>query len=73
MAYCVISPKHITRRLDIYISTQEECPFALLHWTGSKDFNIEVRKIALKKGFSLSEYSMVSLLKKYLPRQKVIF
>lgn len=44
------------RRMDIRIIDQKSWPFALLYFTGSKNFNIVIRRWALSRGWSLSEY-----------------
>lgn len=44
------------RRMDIRLIHPESWPFALLYFTGSKNFNIVIREWALNKGWSLSEY-----------------
>lgn len=44
------------RRMDIRLIPKESWPFALLYFTGSKNFNIVIRDWALSKGLSLSEY-----------------
>ena len=49
------------RRVDIMITTEKEYPFAILYFTGSADFNPEMRQVALDKGFSLNEYSLTHL------------
>lgn len=49
--------KHF-RRIDIMYCTGREWPFALLYFTGSQAFNIQMRKIALEKGLSLSEHGL---------------
>jgi len=52
-------PRHRTvRRLDIVYVPPEEYAFALLYFTGSQEFNIRMRKIALDKGYSLSEHGL---------------
>lgn len=48
----------------------------LLYFTGSKQFNIDMRNWALKKGFSLNEYSLTELKTKkkiYLNTEEDIF
>lgn len=45
------------RRFDIRLTRPESWPFALLYFTGSENFNIEIRNRALAMGISLSEYS----------------
>lgn len=42
-------------RLDLFKTTEEELPSALLHWTGSKNFNIRTRAVAKKKGYKLNQ------------------
>lgn len=44
------------RRIDILIANEDNYYFALLYFTGSYNFNIYMRNIALQKGYSLSEY-----------------
>jgi DNA polymerase beta len=44
------------RRIDLMLTPRREYPFALLYFTGSKAFNIRVRRAALEKGLSLNEY-----------------
>uniref|UniRef100_A0A6C0LDP7 DNA-directed DNA polymerase n=1 Tax=viral metagenome TaxID=1070528 RepID=A0A6C0LDP7_9ZZZZ len=56
MGICKLSPELPARRIDILIAEPSYYYFALLYFTGSYNFNIYMRKIALKKGLSLSEY-----------------
>ena len=56
MGLCKLSPELPARRIDILIADPSHYYFALLYFTGSYSFNIYMRKIALKKGLSLSEY-----------------
>ena len=56
MGICKLSPELPARRLDILIAEPSYYYFALLYFTGSYSFNISMRKVALKKGLSLSEY-----------------
>jgi len=52
-------PNHKTaRRLDFMYTSQEEYPFAVLYFTGSKTFNTVMRGHALKLGFSLNEHGL---------------
>lgn len=44
------------RRIDILLADPSYYYFALLYFTGSYNFNIYMRKVALSKGLSLSEY-----------------
>jgi DNA polymerase/3'-5' exonuclease PolX len=56
MGICKLSPELPARRIDILIADPSYYYFALLYFTGSYTFNIYMRKIALQKGLSLSEY-----------------
>jgi len=38
----------------------EEYPFAILYFTGSKDFNVKMRTELLEKGLSLNEYGITA-------------
>jgi DNA polymerase/3'-5' exonuclease PolX len=58
MGLCKLSPDLPARRLDILIAEPSYYYFALLYFTGSYSFNIYMRKIALEKGYSLSEYGL---------------
>ena len=46
------------RHLDIVETTYTDYPFAMLYFTGSAQHNIQMRALALKKGYSLNEYDM---------------
>jgi DNA polymerase/3'-5' exonuclease PolX len=56
MGLCKLSPELPARRIDILIADPSYYYFALLYFTGSYTFNIYMRRIALGKGLSLSEY-----------------
>lgn len=43
---------------DIRVLDEKNYGAALLYFTGSKEFNIRLRKIAMKKGYKLSEYGL---------------
>ncbi|KKU16781.1 MAG: polymerase X family protein, partial [Candidatus Giovannonibacteria bacterium GW2011_GWB1_45_9b] len=43
---------------DLRIVPKESFGAALQYFTGSKDHNVEVRKIAIKKGYKLNEYGL---------------
>jgi NAD-dependent DNA ligase/DNA polymerase/3'-5' exonuclease PolX len=52
-------PNHKTaRRVDFMYTSQEEYPFAVLYFTGSKTFNTVMRGHAVKLGFSLNEHGL---------------
>jgi len=48
----------IHRRIDIMYTKPDEYPFAILYFTGSKEFNVKMRAELLKKGLTLNEYSL---------------
>ena len=43
------------RRIDVLLTTAEQLPFALLHFTGPDTYNIALRKVAMARGLRLSE------------------
>ena len=52
-------PNHeVARRVDFMYTTPAEYPFAILYFTGSKEFNTVMRSHALKLGFSLNEHGL---------------
>jgi DNA polymerase beta len=55
---CKLSNYTHYRRIDIMITTPEEYPFAILYFTGSKEFNTNMRQHSLEKGYSMNEYSL---------------
>lgn len=46
------------RRLDLMLTPEQEYAFAVLYFTGSDKFNIELRRIALEKGYSMNEHEL---------------
>ena len=46
------------RRIDIMFTRPQEYPFAILYFTGSKEFNVKMRGELLEKGLSLNEYGV---------------
>ena len=53
-------------KIDVRVLEEKEYGSALQYFTGNKEHNIELRKIALKKGYSLSEYELFGLRDKKL-------
>lgn len=49
------------RRIDFLYTNQEEYPFAVLYFTGSKIFNTVMRGRALSLGYSLNEHGMYKM------------
>ena len=45
-------------QIDLRVVSAKEFGAALLYFTGNKQHNIELRKIALRKGWTLNEYSL---------------
>jgi DNA polymerase/3'-5' exonuclease PolX len=48
------------RRIDIMVTPKEEFPFAVMYFTGSKEFNVDLRNHCLKLGYSLNEYRLTN-------------
>lgn len=46
------------RRVDFLYTTEEEFPFAILYFTGSKIFNTVMRHVALEKGYTMNEHGI---------------
>ena len=59
------------RRIDLMLTPRAEYPYALLYFTGSKGFNIRVRRAALGKGLSLNEYGLTLLRKDASTRKRI--
>jgi DNA polymerase beta len=73
MGFCRLSPELPARRIDILIADPSYYYFALLYFTGSYMHNIYMRKIALQKGLSLSEYGFRdNKTKKIIDTSKII-
>lgn len=60
MGLCMIKQNskktNVARRLDIRFMPYDSYGSAILYFTGSANFNTNIRKIALSKGYSLSEF-----------------
>lgn len=72
MGLCKLSPELPARRLDILIADPSYYYFALLYFTGSYSFNIYMRRIALQKKLSLSEYGFKDKNNKFVDTSDVI-
>ena len=57
MGFCKYK-KNPIRRIDIRYVPYKNYNYALLYFTGSKDFNKKIIKIAKSKGYKLSEYGL---------------
>jgi len=60
MGFCKLSENNFSRRIDIRYVPYKSYYTALLYFTGSKKFNVDMRNIAIEQGYSLSEYSMTN-------------
>ena len=45
-------------RTDIFLTTVTELPFAMFHYTGSRQYNIRTRAYAKRKGWLLNQYGI---------------
>jgi DNA polymerase/3'-5' exonuclease PolX len=57
MGLCKLGGSDTFRRIDIIVTKPEQYYFELLYFTGSDDFNKEMRSEALIQGYSLSQYN----------------
>jgi DNA polymerase (family 10) len=44
--------------VDIFLTTENELPYALFHYTGDSTYNIRTRALAKKKGYTLNQYGL---------------
>lgn len=56
LGVCKLKYHKSFRRIDFLYATRHVWPFSVMYFTGSSDFNIWLRRIALHKGLSMSEY-----------------
>jgi DNA polymerase/3'-5' exonuclease PolX len=56
MGLCKLGGCNTFRRIDIIVTKPDQYFFELLYFTGSDDFNKEMRSEALVQGYSLSQY-----------------
>ena len=69
------------RRIDFMFSPKNEFAFAILYFTGSKEFNTVMRQRALDLGYSMNEHGFTKMvdgkkttkLNKYFPDEQSIF
>jgi DNA polymerase (family X) len=50
----------VTMQADLRVVTDEQFPFALHYFTGSKEHNIRMRQRAIDQGLSLNEYALAN-------------
>lgn len=53
-----VAGEKVVMQADVRVVTDEEFPFALAYFTGSKQHNIRLRQRAIDRGWSLNEYSL---------------
>lgn len=58
MGICKLPRYKTNRRLDMIYTDYKNYPFTLLYFTGSGQFNIDMRNYALSLGYSLNEYGL---------------
>ena len=61
MGFCRNTPKSLARRIDIRLISKDSLAPAMLYFTGSGDFNKNMRTYALKKGYTINEYSIFKI------------
>ena len=61
MGFVKNSPKSLSRRIDVRFIPNENIASAKLYFTGSGDFNKNMRTYALKKGYTINEYSIFKI------------
>jgi DNA ligase (NAD+) len=69
------------RRIDFMFTKHKELAFALLYFTGSKEFNTVMRKRALDMGYSMNEHGLYKMvngkkgekLDRYFPTEESVF
>ena len=57
---CQVNKDAIHRRLDIKLWSEENYPYALLHFTGNDHFNRLMRFIAKREGYKLTDHGLFS-------------
>src|SRR5581483_4771231 len=55
-----VGGEKVVLQADLRVVSDEQFPFALHYFTGSKDHNIRMRQRAIDRGWSLNEYSLGS-------------
>lgn len=64
MGFCRLDSKHAVRRIDIRFVPTNSFYTALLHFTGSGEFNQLMRHRAISLGYKLSEYGLYKIIDK---------
>ena len=58
MGVCKLNEQSIARRIDIRCIPYESYIPAILYFTGNKNHNVKMRKIAIKNNYKLNEYGL---------------
>jgi DNA polymerase lambda len=58
LGICQATPTGLHRRLDLFVVLWGERGCALVHYTGSAHFNRSLRRLALKKNWTLSDHAL---------------
>lgn len=58
VAEMALGTEKVVLNADLRVVTDDLFPYALLHFTGSKDHNVRLRQRAIDRGLSLSEYGL---------------
>jgi DNA polymerase beta len=61
MGVCKLEDGQVGRRIDIRMVDYKSFYTSLLYFTGSKDFNVNLRNIALANNYTLNEYGLTNL------------
>lgn len=56
----LIDGKPVTLNADLLVVSEEQFPYAVLHFTGSKEHNVRLRQRAIERGWTLSEHGLGS-------------
>ncbi len=68
----LLKEEAIPRRLDFLYAPQEDYPFTLLYFTGSKDFNTAMRQHSLNVNLTLSEHGFYKVISTTKVKQEKI-
>jgi DNA polymerase/3'-5' exonuclease PolX len=61
LAVCKLKRHKHIRRIDLMFISEDKFPFAILYFTGSSKFNIEMRNKALQMGYTMNEYGIKAI------------
>jgi DNA polymerase (family 10) len=53
-----VQSRGVTVKVDLFMATNQEQPFAMLHHTGSSKYNIRLRHHAISRGWKLNQYGL---------------